>query len=143
MILLNRSIHTHPPSQTNCEVSKVRAGIKQRATETVMKNQQILAEQLGKISEGAAIKLPLLENLRRNIRSVRQERNLPALPINNAAVPVLPIEFQTTKRRDQFLFFDSDAGAADKTIAFASVQARQLLVQSEHWYRNDTFKVYP
>ena len=40
--------HTHSPSQTHCKVANVR--IKQRATETVMKNQQILAEQLGGIS---------------------------------------------------------------------------------------------
>ena len=59
--------HTRPPSQTNCEVVKVRAGIKQRATETVMTNQQILAEQLGGISEGATTNLPVVENLCRNI----------------------------------------------------------------------------
>ena len=40
--------HTHPLSQTNCEAAKVRAGIKRGATETVMINQQILAEQLGR-----------------------------------------------------------------------------------------------
>ena len=135
--------HTHPPYQTNCEVAKVRAGIKRRTTETVMTNQQILAEQLGGISEGAAINLPAVENLRRNIRSARQERNLPPLPINNAAIPVLPIEFQTKRSGDQFLFFDSGAGAADRIIAFASVQARQLLVQSENWYGDGAFKVCP
>ena len=108
-----------------------------------MTNQQILAKQLGGISEGAAINLPAVETLRRNIHSARQERNLPPLPINIAAIPVLPIEFQTTTSGDQFLFFDSGAGAADRIIAFASVQARQLLVQSENWYGDDTFKVCP
>ena len=103
--------HTPPPNQTNCEVAKVRAGIKRRAT------------------EGTAINLPAVENLCRNIRSARQERNLPALPITIAAIPVVPIEFQTTTSGDQFLFFDGGAGAADRIIAFASVQARQLLVQ--------------
>ena len=39
--------HRHPPSQTNCKVAKLRAEIKRPATETVMTNQQILAEQLG------------------------------------------------------------------------------------------------
>ena len=62
----------HPPSKTNCEVAKVRAGIKRRATETVIANQKILAEQLGGISERAAINLPVVENLHRNIRSVHQ-----------------------------------------------------------------------
>ena len=87
--------------------------------------------------------MPAVENLRRNIHSARQERNLPPLPINIAAIPVLLIEFQTTTSGDQFLFFDSGAGAADKIIAFASVQAGQLLVQSENWYGEGTFKVCP
>ena len=39
MILLNKRVNTHPPSQTNCENAKVRAGIKQLAIETVMTNQ--------------------------------------------------------------------------------------------------------
>ena len=108
-----------------------------------MTNQQILAVQLGGISEGPAINLPAVENLRRNICSACQERNLPPPPINIAAIPVLPIEFQTTRSEDQFLFFDSGAGAADKIIAFVSVQARQLLVQSENWYGDGTFKVCP
>ena len=41
------------------------------------------------------------------------------------------------------MFFDSGAGAAAIIIAFASVQARQLLVQSENWYGDGTSKVYP
>ena len=52
--------HTHPPSQTNCEVAKVRAGIKWHATKTVITNQQILVEQLTGIFEGAGINLPLI-----------------------------------------------------------------------------------
>ena len=142
MILLNRRIntHTHPHSQTNCEVAKMRARIKHRATETVTTNQQILAKQLAGISEGAAIN-STVKNLHRNIHSARQERNLLALPLNVTAIPVLPIEYQTTASGDQFLLFDSGAGVSDQIIAFASVQARQLLIESGNCYTDGTFKV--
>ena len=123
--------HTYPSSQTNCKVAKVRPGIKQRSTENVMTNQQILAEQLTRTSEGAEINLAVVENLRQNIRSTLQERSLPQLSINTAAIPVLPIEFQTTTSGDQFLLFDSGAGAADRIIVFALVQARKILTESE------------
>ena len=43
IILLNRNAHTHPPSQANCQVPNVRAGIRRPAMETVMTKQQILA----------------------------------------------------------------------------------------------------
>ena len=69
-------MHTHPPSQANCQVPNVRAGIRRPAMETVMTKQQILAEKLAGISESAAINLPVVENLCRNIRSAHQERNL-------------------------------------------------------------------
>ena len=56
-----------------------------------MTNQQIFGEQLAAISKGAAVNLPIVENLHRNISSEHQVRNLPPLPINNAAIAVLPI----------------------------------------------------
>ena len=110
-----------------------------------MINQQILAEQLEEISQGAAFNLLVVENLRRNIRSARKEKNLPPLPINIAEIPVLPIEFQKTTSRNQFCFLTAVLvpGAADRITAFALVQAKQLLVQSENWYGDGTSKVCP
>ena len=104
----------------------MREGIKRRATWTVMANQQFLAEQLVGISEGVAINLPVAEHLCQNMRFSRQGRNFPPLPINIAAITVLPIEFQTTTSGDKFLLFEqffvtSGAGAADRIIAFVSV----------------------
>ena len=41
------------------------------------------------------------------------------------------------------MFFDSDAGAADRITAFVSVQVRQLLDKSKNFYRDGTFKICP
>ena len=38
--------HTHPPSQTNCEVVKAKASIKPRAETAVDPSRQILADEL-------------------------------------------------------------------------------------------------
>ena len=70
--------------------------------ETILTNQKDLAEQLGGISEGEVINLPVVENLPRNIRFGRQERILPSLPINIATIPALPNDFQTTASGNQF-----------------------------------------
>ena len=64
--------HTHAPSETKCEIAKVRANIKRRATETQDPAQVILGIELGGISEAAAINLPALHHIRRNIRLQRQ-----------------------------------------------------------------------
>ena len=129
--------HIYLPSQISCEVTKVSAGIKRRATEVAMTNQQILTEQLEGI---VAINLHVVENLRRNIRFAHQETNIPPPPMITAVTPILHIAFQTI---NQFLLSESDAGAADRIIAFVSLQTRKLLNESEHWYADDTFKVCP
>ena len=57
-----------------------------------------------------------------------------------------PLSLSSSKQQQAeigFSFFDSGAGAADRIIASASVQARQLFVQSENWYGDGTFKVCP
>ena len=47
--------HTHAPSETKCEIAKVRANIKRRATEIQDHAQVILGIELGVILEAAAI----------------------------------------------------------------------------------------
>lgn len=61
-------------------------------------NQQILAEQLVRISEGVAISLHVVENLHPSICYAYQQANLLPLPINIAAIPIFPVKFQTTSR---------------------------------------------
>ena len=48
--------------------------------------------------------MPVVENLRRNIRSARQEKNLPPLPMNIAPILILPVKFQTATNGDQFCY---------------------------------------
>ena len=57
--------HTHPPSETKCEVVRLKSLIKDRAETTRDTPQQILADTLANASETAAINLPRIENLRR------------------------------------------------------------------------------
>ena len=76
-------------------------------------------------------------------RAVRQERNLPPLPLNCTAIPVLPHQYQVTENGDQFLLFDSGVGDAERILLFSSQQGLQFLSNSQHWYADGTFKVCP
>ena len=86
--------HTHTPSETKCEIAKVRANIKRRATETQDPAQVILGIELGGISEAAAINLPALHHIRRNIRLQRQVNQQLPIPANREDVPELPLQYQ-------------------------------------------------
>ena len=58
--------HTYALSQTECQVTKVKTGIRRRAEETEEITQQILGTEVRIISDGVAGNLPSLETLRRN-----------------------------------------------------------------------------
>ena len=51
-------VHTHTPSQTECQVTKVKADIKRRVKETEETTQKILDTELQNISDGVAANLP-------------------------------------------------------------------------------------
>ena len=86
--------HTHAPSETKCEIAKVRANIKRRATETQDPAQVILGIELGGISEAAAINLPAMHHIRRNMWLQRQADQQLPIPANREDVPELPLQYQ-------------------------------------------------
>ena len=58
--------YSHTPSQTKCQVTKVKIGIKRRAEETDEITQQTLGTEIRNKSDGVAASLFLLETLQRN-----------------------------------------------------------------------------
>ena len=89
--------HTHPPSETNCELARVKAGIKRRAETSNDTSRQILAGELGGVTETTIVNLPPMETLKRNIRAARQERNTPPQPLSREAIPVIPQQYCETR----------------------------------------------
>ena len=140
---INFNDHTHTPSETTCEIAKVRANVKRRATETQDPVQVILGRELGGISEAAAINLPALHHIRRNIRLQRQANQQLPIPANREDVPELPLQYQRSYANEQFLIFDSGQGDADRIFIFGTNQSLQLLSQSQNWFGDGTFKVCP
>ena len=85
--------HTHPPSQTTCEIARLKGHIKDREETTQDAPPQILADALGAASESASINLLRIESLRRTIRSHRRDDDRSENPINRAAIPVLAAQY--------------------------------------------------
>ena len=67
--------HTHAPSATRCELTKVPTSIKRKASTTHDTTQQIFGTELANVTSTAAINLPSLSNLRRDIlrRNIRRQ----------------------------------------------------------------------
>ena len=135
--------HTHPSVPTQCEITKVRAGIKRRADTTQDTTQQILAAEMQGVSEGAAVDMPSLDNIRRNIRYQRRDNPLPN-PLRRNDIPaILPREYQVTSMEEPCLLLDSGVDDPERFFIFGTNRGLQLFGQSQHWYAGGTFKVCP
>ena len=67
---------------SQCDIAKVSANIKRRATGTQDSAQVILGRELGGISKAAAIHLPVLYHIRKNIRLQKQaNQQLPRMNV--------------------------------------------------------------
>ena len=124
--------HTHAPSERKCKISKVRANIQRRATETQDPAQIILGRELGGISEAAAINLPALRHIRRNIRLQRQANQQLPITANREDVLELPLQYQRSYANEKFLIFYSGQGDPDRIFIFGTNQCLQLLSQSQN-----------
>ena len=131
--------HTHPPSQDEIEVTK----IKRRSQATHDTPQQILEAALQNISETAAVNLPQINNLKRTIHSQRKDNDLPPTPLRREDIPVLPERYQVTKAGEQFLIFDSGVGDNERILIFATQQGIHFLSNNSHWFMDGTFKLCP
>ena len=120
--------HTHAPFAKGCELIKVRASNKRKASTTHDTTQQILGTKLVYLTPTAAVNLPNLRNLRRNNRRQWQEQNiLPNAP-REEDVPVLPHKYQMAGGGERFLFFDNGLGDSNKTFIFATNDGIDILV---------------
>ena len=135
--------HTHPSVPTQCKITKVRDGIKRRADITQDTTQQMLAAEMQGVSENAAVNMPSLDNIRRNIRYQRQDNPL-SNPLHRNDIPaMLTHEYQVTSMEEPFLLLDSGVDDPERFFIFGTNRGLQLLGQSQHWYADGTFKVCP
>ena len=111
--------HTHAPSATRRELTKVRARIKRKASTTHDTTQQILGPELANLTPTAAVNLPNLSNLRRNIRRQQQEQYILPNPPKKEDMPVLPHEYEMTGTSARYLLFDSGAEGINRMFRFA------------------------
>ena len=137
------SEHTHAPSQTEVEETKVKSRIKRKATTTLETPQQILGTELRNISEGAAASLPGISTIRGNIRKACKDLDTPPNHATREEIPELPEQYQLTVNRQQFMIFDSGIRDHERKFIFASELGLQCLAESEHFYADGTFKVSP
>ena len=132
--------HSHAPDGTRKEVLTAKTAIKRHAQSSQDTAQHIITSTMQGLSQEAATQLPHIRSIRRGIRRERQS-NAPATPADRSSIEI-PEEYKRLTSGEQFLQYDS--GPDDNRIfIFATEAALQLLVSSDHWFMDGTFKIVP
>ena len=134
--------HNHAGDASGIEAAKVMEKVKEHAANSRDTPQYIVSCASADVSCAAAVKLPTVDNMKRTIRNTRARKNVGhALP-NSSLDLDIPEEFATTNKVDSFLIYDSGP-TNDRILIFATQKNLDILVQSEHWYADGTFKTVP
>ena len=134
--------HSHAPNEAHCEVLQVRAHIKRRAVQTEEPAQQILGLKLQHLSQQAAVELTPLPTIRRAIRSCKQKVNA-VHPLPKTRSFPIPDEYKTLDNGEDFLLYDSGQLDPNRIIVFGTNRAARLLIESQNWFMDGTFKIVP
>ena len=137
------SAHSHAPDPAKNEKYKVVTQVREQATTSQDRPQQILGNALQGVSDAVAAQLPLLGTMRRNVRRQRKAAdNVLPVPATLADLPnPLPQEYTTTKAGDPFLRYDS--GDQDRVLIFATDARLALLESNDNWFVDGTFDTVP
>ena len=134
--------HTHEPSKQDVSCREMKAGIKRRARDSQDSSHHIVSESIQTISEGTVTKRLNLNSLKRIVQ--RERARTLAAPVQPATLDelVLPDEYQKTAKGEQFLLYDSGAGA-QRFLIFRTQTNLDILQSSRCWLADGTFQTPP
>ncbi|CAF3392651.1 unnamed protein product [Rotaria socialis] len=134
--------HNHEPSSSDGQVAAARTRMSDSAKQSCLTTHTIVADAVSKLSDNAISSLPNLQNLKRNVRKIRQRSQNPlSLPTTRDSIVIDP-QYTITARDRTFLHFDS--GSIDQRILiFSTKKQLKILENANYIYLDGTFSVVP
>ena len=133
--------HTYPPSQTEVEITKVKASIKRKGRVNC-RNESADTTYIIKKCVGRGRYKSAFSRYPEKKYPTCTRGSEHATKSSREEIPVLSRQY-ITSNGVEFLVFDSGVRDPKRIFVFASEQGRQFLAESEHWYADGTFKVCP
>ena len=136
-----RQPHCHAPDMTAVEVTKCRAVIAERATNSSDSPNTIYTEEVTKLSFPAKAAMLSSETIRRGIARLRARM----MPVEPTSLAELVIQAPWTELGDgqKFLFYDDADGDDGRILAFATDANLRRLSRASRWYMDGTYAVAP
>jgi MULE transposase-like protein/FLYWCH-type zinc finger protein len=143
-LIEKKGVHVHEPNPIRVEIKKCIQTIKETATQSTSTPAQIIAQSLGGVSAVSQAALPVAQNLKRYVRSVRQV-NSGSLAVPHSREDIdfpFASPFRFTLNQDQFLFSDSGPNK-DRILIFTTDRNIEFLKHSEVIFYDGTFSSAP
>lgn len=145
----DQSDHSHPPSVEEAEAERIKNQLKRKAEEHPEAGPaQILRTELQNVPSGVLAFLPDRENLKKSMRREKKKK-LPTEPTSLEDLEQIPERFRKTLMGDLFLIYDSneddeaEIGEKNRVLVFSTRRNLELLMVSETWFADGTFKTSP
>lgn len=135
--------HNHAPDEASNEVEKIKAGIRDRAVNTVEKPRQIIMQCTAGKTQEAKSAMPRYVAITRTIHRKRKLKEL-AVPTPHSLQEItLPATLMVTASDENFLLWDSGDADEHRILMFGTERNLQVLNEHRHWFIDGTFKVAP
>ena len=134
--------HNHAPNSSISGIRQCRSELRE-LSKTTMATHSIVATSIATASTAVLSQLPPINNLKRTV-SRQRAANL-NFQANLRSISEIHItdSFALTKKKEQFLQYDSGNQDSDRFLIFATNQQLDLLQSCTDVYMDGTFKVVP
>ncbi|CAF3272194.1 unnamed protein product [Rotaria sp. Silwood2] len=133
--------HTCSIDGTTRELRKFDEEITFRSLNTQETPHIIITHCYKGLSDPALARLPTRDNIKRRIKTLRQEKDIIQAP-NDLNFPVVPVQLTKTFRQNQFLRCDTGSGE-DRILIFFTDEQINILQKTQDFLVDGTFKVVP
>ncbi|CAF3940872.1 unnamed protein product [Rotaria sp. Silwood2] len=134
--------HNHAPNSSVSGIRQCRSEIR-NLTKTTITTHSIVATSIATASTAVLSQLLPINNLKRTVcRQRAANLNFPANPRSMSEIQITG-SFTLTKKKEQFLQYDSENQDSNRFLIFATNQKLDLLQSSTDVYMDGIFKVVP
>ena len=138
------STHRHAPDAAIIETLKIKEIIKNKAMNT-LETPQMIIQTVASINMDASIaaNLPSIENIKRNVRSIRQNMNGKSSNDMNDMTDKLSTLPDGTSILLYNSFMHFEEKNKNQMLIFGTTESIDVLKNSPHWFADGTFDVCP
>lgn len=135
--------HNHLPDATDISVAKARNSMREMATSTMDKPNQVYSRAVAGLDNDTLAFLPRTDSIKRTLRNHRRA-NFPSDPMSLEDLIIDGPWAETAgENPENFLLYDNGPMSDSRVVVFAADQCLEKLASAETWFMDGNFAMAP